>query len=90
MLAPGGHALLAFQVGDEPRHVAEAFGHPVSLDFHRRQPEQVADLLARAGLPVRARLLREPDDFGDFTELTPQAVLVARKPGAGPEAADAR
>ncbi|MFJ1702858.1 class I SAM-dependent methyltransferase [Kitasatospora sp. NPDC088346] len=89
VLAPGGHVLLAFQVGDEPRHLDEALGHPVTLDFHRRRPERVAELLHRAGLPVRARLLREPDDHGDFTELTPQAVLIARRPPTGDEARDA-
>jgi ubiquinone/menaquinone biosynthesis C-methylase UbiE len=80
VLAPGGHVLLAFQVGDEPLHLTEALGHKVSLDFHRRQPEYVAGLLTQAGLDVRARLVREPDDGGDFTERTPQAFLLARKP----------
>jgi SAM-dependent methyltransferase len=54
VLAPGGHALLACQVGDEPLHLAQALGHPVSLDFHQRQPERVAELLDQAGLVVRA------------------------------------
>jgi hypothetical protein len=47
---------------------------------HRRQPDRVAELLSQAGLVVRARLLREPDDDGDFTERTQQAFLLARKP----------
>jgi hypothetical protein len=51
-------------------------GHP---DFHRRQPDSVAELLSRSGLVVRARLLREADDDGDFPEKTPQAFLPARK-----------
>jgi ubiquinone/menaquinone biosynthesis C-methylase UbiE len=80
VLAPGGHVLLAFQVGDEPLHVAEAFGRAVSLNFYRRQPDRVAELLSRAGLDVRARLRREPDDEGDFAERTPQGFLLARKP----------
>ncbi|MGH3846129.1 MAG: class I SAM-dependent DNA methyltransferase [Pseudonocardiaceae bacterium] len=75
-LAPGGHLLLAFQVGDEPRHLAEAFGHVVSLDFHRFQPDQVEQLLQAAGLAVYARLLREPDE----TERVQQAYVLARKP----------
>ena len=33
VLAPGGLVLLAFQAGDESLHLAEALGHPVSLDF---------------------------------------------------------
>ena len=79
VLVPGGYALLAFQVGHEPRHVTQALGQPVSVDLHRRQPDTVAGWLARAGLAVRARLIREPDDEGDFTERTQQAFLLARK-----------
>ncbi|MFI0263877.1 class I SAM-dependent DNA methyltransferase [Streptomyces sp. NPDC017056] len=81
VLAPGGHLLAAFQVGDEPLRLEEAWGHPVSLDFHRWQPDRFAALLDRAGLPVRARMLREPD-VGAFAERTPQATLLARKPAA--------
>ncbi len=83
VLAPGGYAQLAFQAGNEPLHLTEAMGHPVSLDFYRRQPDQVARLLGQAGLVVRAQLLREPDEEGDFPERTRQAFLLARKPGAG-------
>jgi hypothetical protein len=57
----------------------------IALDFHRRQPDRVAGLLGQAGLVVSARLLREPDEDGNFTERTQQAFLLARKPaGAGP------
>ena len=79
ILVPGGYALLAFQVGHEPRHVTQSLGQTVSVDVHQRQPDDVAAMLARAGLPVRVRLIREPDDEGDFTERTPQAFLLARK-----------
>ncbi|MEU6555669.1 methyltransferase domain-containing protein [Streptomyces sp. NPDC046915] len=80
VLAPGGHLLTAFQVGDEPLHLDQPFGHQVSLDFHRRQPDRIAELLEAAGLEVRARLLRESDP--DVGESTPQASLIARKPRA--------
>jgi SAM-dependent methyltransferase len=80
VLAPGGFALLAFQVGDEPVHLTRALGHQISVDVHQRRPEQVTALLDQAGLVVRARLTREPDDEGEFTERTPQAFLLARKP----------
>jgi ubiquinone/menaquinone biosynthesis C-methylase UbiE len=80
VLAPGGYLLLAFQAGDEPLRLTELLGQPVSLVFHRRQPERVAELLAQAGLAVRARMLREPDQEGAFTERTPQAFVLARKP----------
>jgi SAM-dependent methyltransferase len=79
VLVPGGYTLLAFQVGNEPRHVTQALGQPVSVDLYQRQPDTVAGLLAQAGLAARVRLIREPDDEGDFTERTPQAFLIARK-----------
>lgn len=75
VLAPGGHVLLAFQVGDEPLRVSQPFGHGVSLDFRRWSPDHVVDLLSQAGLAVEARLVREPDD----TEKVPQAHLLAGK-----------
>ncbi|MGS2618104.1 class I SAM-dependent DNA methyltransferase [Micromonospora sp. LZ34] len=79
-LAPGGHLLLAFQVGDEPLHLTEALGHPVSLTFRRRQPDPVADLLTEGGLEMRMRLVREPEMFAGRMERTPHAYLLARRP----------
>jgi len=78
VLAPGGHLLVAFQVGDQPRHHDRPFGHPVSLDFQRRRPEPVAELLAAAGFALLSRTVREPDD--QLKEASPQAFLIARKP----------
>jgi SAM-dependent methyltransferase len=74
-LAPGGHLLVAFQVGDRPLRVTEPFGHPVTLDFHRCDPDVVTGLLADAGLDVIARLVREPGP----AEKVPQAYLLARR-----------
>jgi SAM-dependent methyltransferase len=76
VLAPGGHALLAFQIGDEPRHHAGAFGHEVPLDFHRRTPALMTELLRIAGLEVHTSTVREPEDL----ETTQQGYLLARKP----------
>jgi len=83
VLAPGGLVLLGFQAGDDSLHLTQALGQPVALDFRRRRPEWVAERLGQAGLQVRARLLREPDDDGDFPEREPQAFLLARKPANG-------
>ncbi|MDQ0832709.1 SAM-dependent methyltransferase [Streptomyces achromogenes] len=83
VLAPGGHLLLAFQVGDEPRHYDRPWGHPVSIDFERRRPEAMAGLLTTAGFAVLSRTVREPD--ADLGEPAPQAFLIARRPPA-PEA----
>ncbi|MFJ5997992.1 class I SAM-dependent methyltransferase [Streptomyces sp. NPDC092370] len=79
VLRPGGHLLLGFQCGDEPRHYEEAFGHPVALTFRRRRPEHIAALLEAAGFTVRQRTVREPDETSG--EPVAQASLVARKPG---------
>jgi SAM-dependent methyltransferase len=75
VLAPGGHLLLAFQVGDARVHLEHAYGHDVSLDAYRLAPDAVSDLLHEAGLFVHVRLLREPDE----KESTQQAYLLARK-----------
>lgn len=80
MLAPGGHLLLAFRTGDGVSHWTQAAGHAISLEFHRRQPDHVADLLNQVGLVVRARLVREADDHDVYPEDTQQAFLLARKP----------
>lgn len=77
VLAPGGRLLLAFQAGDERRHVTEWLGHPVSVEAYLRPPDRVAELLERAGLAVHARLLREPEEV----EASPRAYLLARRPG---------
>jgi SAM-dependent methyltransferase len=75
VLRPGGYLWLAFQVGDEPRIMTDAWGYEVDLVFRRRQPEQLAQLLSAAGFDLVARTIREPET----EELTPHAFLVARK-----------
>ncbi|HEV2346978.1 MAG TPA: class I SAM-dependent methyltransferase [Actinocrinis sp.] len=82
VLAPGGHLLLAFQVGDDVLHLTEAVGHTVDLDFRRRAPEHVARLLDGAGFVTRSRTWRERDLDGPFPERTAQAFVLARKPPA--------
>jgi SAM-dependent methyltransferase len=76
-LRPGGWALLAFQVGEQPRTFEELFGEQVALTFYRRQPDVVAELLDEAGLEPYAGLVREPNDDG--FESTPHAYLIARR-----------
>lgn len=76
-LAPGGHLLLGFQVGDEPKHYSEAFGHEVDLAFHRLRPENITAHLTEAGFTVAAELTRAPEGPA---ETTPQAYILARKP----------
>jgi SAM-dependent methyltransferase len=49
VLRPDGWALVAFQVGEQPRTFKELFGEQVALTFYRRQPDVVAQLLEEAG-----------------------------------------
>jgi len=75
-LAPGGHVLMGFHVGDEHLRPERAYGHPVSYEAYRLRPERVAELVGAAGLVVTTRLLWEAD-----ATKGPQACLLARKPG---------
>ncbi|MDQ0379640.1 class I SAM-dependent DNA methyltransferase [Amycolatopsis thermophila] len=76
VLVPGGHLMVAFQAGDERRRLEQAYGHTVSYDAYRLPPDRIAELLADAGIPVTAQLVREP---AFEYETTPQAYLLARR-----------
>jgi SAM-dependent methyltransferase len=76
VLAPGGLLLLGYLAGDEIRHRTEVFGRAVSLDYHLRSAEQVAQPLRQAGFSVYARLEREPDE----EETTRRVFLIAVRP----------
>ncbi|MGE2713252.1 methyltransferase domain-containing protein [Mycolicibacterium litorale] len=78
VLRPGGYLLLAFQVGDRPRILDEAFGAKVSLVFHRRTPQQIIAAARPHGFTPYVETVRECDDDG--LESTPQAFLIMRKP----------
>ncbi|MDW5325589.1 class I SAM-dependent methyltransferase [Plantactinospora sp. KLBMP9567] len=76
MLAPGGQLMLAFQVGDDRRHYDGVDDLTLSLDFYRQQPEEVAELLDKAGFEIRVKTIRAPDSE---REVTQQGHLLARK-----------
>ncbi|KUG59270.1 ubiquinone biosynthesis protein [Serinicoccus chungangensis] len=79
VLRPGGHLLLAFQVGEGARDIGAVFaahGHRVSLTRYHRGAQDVATRLEGLGMPVVARLERGP--LG--SEQDPQAVVIARRP----------
>ncbi|CAM5241158.1 methyltransferase [Streptomyces spiroverticillatus] len=91
VLAPGGHALIAFKAGDRLRHLEHAYGHELSLDVYWTSPDRIAELLGRAGLLEVARLIREPSEQ-ERPRQGQQAYLLGRKPvrpaaGAGEAAA---
>ena len=74
-LKPGGHLLLAFQVGDERREITEAYGHSgLCCDAYRLAPDRVEEDLAASGFAHVARLTRAPVG----PEKQPQAYLIAR------------
>ncbi|MFF5855844.1 class I SAM-dependent methyltransferase [Streptomyces sp. NPDC012751] len=80
VLAPGGRLLLAFQVGDVPLRLERPFGHDVALDYHRRRPERMAELLSDAGFTLRSSTVREPEVTRGESPV-PQAFLLAQKKG---------
>ncbi|MFI8302705.1 class I SAM-dependent DNA methyltransferase [Streptomyces sp. NPDC085927] len=81
LLAPGGHLLLAFQVGEEALRLERPFDHPVTLDFQRRRPDRMAEILEAAGFTLVLRAERAADE--EQGESTPQAFLIARAPDSG-------
>ena len=78
VLAPGGNAILGFQVGEGHRHLSRAYGHDVSMEAHLFPPELIAGHLTVAGFNVIAHMTRQARAH----EKTPQAVLVAHRPAA--------
>jgi len=62
VLVPGAQLLLAFQVGDQRRHLEQAYGHAISLDAYRMQPDQLAQQLDAVGMAVYAGVVRDPED----------------------------
>jgi ubiquinone/menaquinone biosynthesis C-methylase UbiE len=82
VLVPGGYLFAGFQAGDEVVHRTRSRATDVelSLDFHHRQPDRVADLMRQAGFEIRARMLREADKGGEYPEDTSQGFVIARRP----------
>ncbi|GAB3469252.1 class I SAM-dependent methyltransferase [Actinophytocola sediminis] len=75
VLAPGGHLLLGFFAGDDPRPTE--FDHKVTLAY-RWSPDTLMDLLGQAGFVEVGRLRREP--LPDERQFHGGQLLV-RKPG---------
>ncbi|TSE15931.1 hypothetical protein B1A87_008465 [Arthrobacter sp. KBS0703] len=76
VLAPGGYALVSFQVGEGPRHISRAYGHDVSMDAQLFHPAAVTQQLEHIGFNVVAQMSRGPGP----REKSPQAVLLAQRP----------
>lgn len=76
VLAPGGYALVSFQVGEGPRHISRAYGHAVSMDAQLFHPAAVTQQLEHTGFNVVAQMSRGPGP----REKSPQAVVLAQRP----------
>ena len=75
-LVPGGQAMIGTHVGDEDVVRREAYGGvPVEWTTHLWRPEQLAELLADAGLDVVAEMRFPPSPAS-----RPQVLLAARRP----------
>ncbi|MFB0617012.1 class I SAM-dependent methyltransferase [Streptomyces sp. AGS-58] len=79
VLAPGGLLLLAFQTGEAPLRLDRPWGRPVVLDFHRRHPDRMAELLTDAGFDLRSSTVRQREEA--LAESAPQAFLLTQKKG---------
>lgn len=75
VLAPGGHLLLAFHIGDETRHLDEFLDHPVSMDFSYFRPDDIVARLEAAGLAVAEVTIRYP--YPDVEHPSRRAYILA-------------
>lgn len=74
-LSDSGCLALAFQVGDELRHITHGYGHDVELDAWRLPPDRVVSQLADAGFALHSVTVREPEG----SEKVQQAYVIARR-----------
>jgi SAM-dependent methyltransferase len=76
VLVPGGHLMLAFQVGSDKHHRDEVFGKPIDCDWYRQQPDDVVGLLRAVGFDHWSTTVREAED----SESLPQGFVIVVKP----------
>ncbi len=75
VMAADGLLLLAFQSGDERVRLEHVYGHAVSYDAYRLDPDAIAQMVVDAEFEIEVRVHRAP--VGN--EPTPQAYLMVRK-----------
>jgi SAM-dependent methyltransferase len=76
VLVPGGMLMLVFQIGDEQGCRTEFRGTPVSVDWYRLRPDDLANLLQETGFELWTTAVRQPEG----SETTAQGYILARKP----------
>ena len=84
VIRPNGLLLLAFQAGGFSVRHEQAYGHAVTFEAHRHDPDGVTGQLADVGFRVTVRTERAAQDY----EKTPQAFLLARRTGTDSDASD--
>jgi SAM-dependent methyltransferase len=86
VLAPGGHLMLAFQIGDEKHHRDEVFGKTINCDWYRQQPEDVVGLLRAAGFEHWSTSVQETYQWStaergaEGPQPLPQGFVIVAKP----------
>jgi SAM-dependent methyltransferase len=60
VIRPGGYLVLAFQEGEQIRHIDAAYGHQISLDLHRRTVADIEGQLSAAGFSVFSSMVVAP------------------------------
>ncbi|MFC7596031.1 class I SAM-dependent DNA methyltransferase [Terrabacter sp. GCM10028922] len=75
VIRPDGLLLLAFQAGNFSVRHEQAYGHAVTFEAHRLDPDHIVAVLADAGFRVTVRTERSRQDY----EKTAQAFLLARR-----------
>jgi ubiquinone/menaquinone biosynthesis C-methylase UbiE len=76
VVAPGGMLMMVFQIGDEQGCRTDFHGTPVSVDWYRQQPGDLANLLREAGFEPWTTAVRQPEG----SEKVAQGYILARKP----------
>ena len=77
VLAPDGHALIAFQAGDNEHVEREnAYGSGADLTLYRHNVSDVQQTLTSNGFSIHAEIVRQPELAH---ETTPQALLFVRR-----------
>jgi SAM-dependent methyltransferase len=84
ILRPGGLLLLAFHIGDDVLHLADWWGHRVSVDFIFFRPEEMTGFLVTAGFEVEEVVERDP--YPDVEHPSRRAYIFARKPSGSSQA----
>ncbi|HEV2989278.1 MAG TPA: class I SAM-dependent methyltransferase [Candidatus Angelobacter sp.] len=80
VLRLGGHALLAFHLGDDVLHTSELWGHKVDLDATFFNTKEITHGLMLAGFKIEAAVERDPYP-PEVEYQSRRGYILAEKPG---------